>query len=107
MVKAARRKSLWIGIALLGMSCAEGGPLHLPDTRETTIPADVAQFVSRRNTCDRWRAMPDDPATREMREARVAQHCVGSDEQLSRLLAKYPANAEVQGILGFYEPIGE
>ena len=83
-------------IGILG--CASGiAPL-------STVPDDVAQFVTRRQTCDHFRGEePYSPERRAQLDEATEKYCRGSDRELSALLSKYQDNPTVLKVLDEYE----
>ena len=68
------------------------------------LPADVAQFVQRRDLCDHFRGeYPFDAQRRAFLAMRLREFCTGTDRQLEALRAKYKDNEDVMSKLNTYE----
>jgi hypothetical protein len=81
--------------------------LSLPVVATQTLPTDVAQFISKRETCDHFRGEIPPPAEKaRMKEVKreIQKWCRGTDMRLAQLKRKYAANAPVIGRLEEFEP---
>ncbi|MEI8326206.1 MAG: hypothetical protein WCH44_12745 [Betaproteobacteria bacterium] len=68
------------------------------------LPADVAQFVQRRDLCDHFRGEePFDAERRAFLAMRLREFCTGTDRQFEALRAKYQDNEDVMSKLNTYE----
>jgi hypothetical protein len=68
------------------------------------LPADVAAFVEDRQQCDHFRG--EDPYDAERRaeiDAMLDRYCVGSDNRLAELKAKYRDVVPVVSVLDTFE----
>ncbi|MFZ6713122.1 hypothetical protein [Undibacterium sp. TC9W] len=67
-------------------------------------PADVREFVVRRDTCDHLRGEdPGEGKNRAAFDARIDKACKGSDAQLAALKRKYKADKTVMSLLSAYD----
>jgi hypothetical protein len=69
------------------------------------LPADVVQYVERRESCDHWRGEDgyDQARQAEIKQA-LCQSCPGSDAGFVRLTKKYKTNKRVLARLADFEP---
>ena len=68
------------------------------------LPADVAQFVQRRDLCDHFRGEePFDAERRAFLAMRMQEFCTGTDRQLKTLRVKYKDKQHVMSKLNTYE----
>ncbi|MCW3834607.1 hypothetical protein ACFQ1E_03930 [Sphingomonas canadensis] len=78
---------------------------HYPELRG--VPAEVQQWVIRRQGCEHWAGEPDfDAQRRKQIEDAVAELCPGIDKTLAALNKKYAGDAKVMKVLKEYEPLG-
>ena len=98
-VNVTRARGITCGAAIIGvLGCAS---IVEPLSR---VPDDVAQFVSRRQTCDHLRGEePYSPERRAELEAATEENCRGTDRELAALRSRYQDNATILRVLDEYE----
>lgn len=80
-------------------ACAASSPIAA-----RTLPADVAAFVQRRDSCDHFRGEePYDSQRAAELKKKLAETCSGTDRQLAALRHKYAHNRQVLSRLAGYE----
>ena len=68
------------------------------------LPADVAAFVERRDSCDHFRdEEPYDAERAAELKAKLKETCTGSDKELADLRRKYARNRKIMHRLSTYE----
>lgn len=68
------------------------------------LPADVAAFIERRDSCDHFRGEEPYDAERAAHiKAALAASCTGTDRELAALRRKYAADPHLMGRLSRYE----
>jgi cytochrome c556 len=68
------------------------------------LPADVAAFVERRDSCDHFRdEEPYDAERAAELKAKLKETCTGSDKELADLRRKYARNRKIMYRLSNYE----
>ena len=78
----------------------------IADAAETVgLPAEVAAFLERRESCDHWRGERGYDKERQADiDWAMCQACPGTDAQLARLKKKYAADKAVMQKLSEIEP---
>jgi hypothetical protein len=68
------------------------------------LPADVAEFKTRRDLCDHFRGeYPYNEERRKFLEENLTKYCTGTDKELASLNEKYKNNETVLKALAGYE----
>jgi hypothetical protein len=78
----------------------------IPAFADSAPTAEVAAFIKKRDTCDRFRAEQVDPNDIERLkyvEKNLIDYCTGSDEELARLKRQYANDAGITKLLSKYE----
>lgn len=97
------RKLTAVACAALALLAAPAA-WALGPTEDQTMPADVQQFLARRDLCDRYRfEKPDGAERRRQLEQRVRETCAGTDAKLAALRLKYMDRAPVAARLSVYD----
>ncbi len=89
------RQAFLAGLLLLA-ACAPAYGEAGPASRPAPLPADVAAFVARRESCDHFRG--EDPYDAERAaelKAAMARDCTGTDRALAALRRKYAGDRRV------------
>ena len=72
---------------------------------EQVLPADVLAFTLERESCDHWRGETPYDSEREIEiNAGICGSCIGTDEKLDALKAKYKQRSNVVTALNEFEP---
>ena len=67
-------------------------------------PADVQRFIQRRDACDHFRGEdPYDEERRKFLQQKMAEFCIGTDHELSRLKTRYRNDKKITAKLNEYE----
>gem|GEM_PF-792362 len=67
-------------------------------------PADVQRFIQRRDACDHFRGEdPYDEERRKFLQQKMAEFCIGTDQELSRLKTRYRNDKKITAKLNEYE----
>lgn len=81
-----------------GSGAAAGGP------GDAALPADVAAFVEKRDTCDHFRGEePYDDERAKFIGEQLEANCTGTDAELARLRAAHAADPAIMARLADYE----
>ena len=91
-------------LVLAGVLCSTAIAVAAERTPTQNLPADVANFKSRRDLCDHFRGEdPYDAERRRFLEENLKKYCTGTDKELSSLKEKYRSNEAVLKVLADYE----
>lgn len=91
-------------LVLAGVLCSTTIAVAAERMPVPRLPADVANFKSRRDLCDHFRGEdPYDAERRRFLEENLKKYCTGTDEELSSLKARYGDNEAVLKALAGYE----
>ncbi len=100
------RTLMHMALTALVIGCGTQEELAFPRQvlAEEAYPADIRQFMSRRDLCDHFRGEePYDAERRHFLEMKMKNFCTGTDGQLARLKEKYRDNAHILNKLNEYE----
>jgi hypothetical protein len=69
------------------------------------VPKEMAKFIQRRESCDRWRGEDGYNKKRQADINRaICQACTGTDAELKRLKRKFKNRPDIQARLNNFEP---
>ncbi|MEP7222362.1 MAG: hypothetical protein ABI673_06800 [Novosphingobium sp.] len=102
--KAAPLFAILLSLASLVVATGATEAAARPLRHARALPADVRNYIARRDSCDHWRGEdPYDAARAREIAAAVVASCKGTDAALARLRHRYARDRRVITALSGYE----